>query len=1051
MRKTHFFNIRGRGFLCLLMTAVLVAAALLHTGGCGEPDVGFDDPLLEGVVPSDMLAPYLESGYRHLDEPDQGDPGIQRDLETYNTLLQDLYDHSRRAAAVDSLFVLWSAEPDHVLWPELAAREARLLGAGDRRQEIFARPVCADTTTAIGAYMQGWRLNTMAAYKQHFRTALRRQSDLEPFAAMWIGLKAAFAERHDGYPERAVGIALDLLPRAHALGGWQLEALVWMEIARAKIAGGELDDALHAVFLADALATAGTLDERALVGVLLIREIKANLLAAQRNTTASLALYDANVAAAERLDLFFVATRNLSRAGILAAEMGQRELSFQYCRRSLDFALSDQDSLNVPGFLMNLARRFRMRGDLDSCLVYQERAEVWVAAYPHPRYVGRMPLMQAEYYAQVGQFAVVDSLLSVAAALAHSDDTIGAQTELHLELIRGWMESDRPDLVYRSIAALDDLRTSAGDINADRHVVADLNLLIGEFLTARGEYLRAAAALDRASAALERRKSPAREWTLARNRGRLARQRGNLGVASESFRKCITIGVERDVPEMESTGRFLLGSVLLADGRYAEARAAFPTTDAGSFVGRFTTRVSALLLTGISHDREGDHDLALKIFAEARAACRSWSPPDLIARIDLETGRALAGAGRNAAATDLYRDVAARLDAGSDATTPELAYFNGDLRRDLVEAVISLPVADPATTLRLARRVLPRWRTESSARDDDLASPQLIYFVGKNVSGRWLVTGSRTQWIPLPGEGALNDLLAPVLADMAAPDRTVVSADVRRLADALLPSVNDVWPTGATLAIVPDLALFGVPWAALPLADNRVLVDCGPLAILDKPTAAPERTRVHGPTGNLLVIGTDGTVGNAAVGLAKLRHAEAEARDLAAKWPDGRATLRLGPAAGQALSGNRNLATYEAIHVASHASVLEGVSDQTMLLLAGEDSETLTATAIRELDLKAELVFLSCCEAGVGRGTRSGYAGLARSFLDAGAQSVVAPLIVIDDEAARTLATRFYDHWLAGLPVPAALNAAQRDLRDGDDRWAHPFFWAFYQPIVAAP
>jgi CHAT domain-containing protein len=60
---------------------------------------------------------------------------------------------------------------------------------------------------------------------------------------------------------------------------------------------------------------------------------------------------------------------------------------------------------------------------------------------------------------------------------------------------------------------------------------------------------------------------------------------------------------------------------------------------------------------------------------------------------------------------------------------------------------------------------------------------------------------------------------------------------------------------------------------------------------------------------------------------------------------------------------------------------------------------------------------------------------------------VVAPSTRIEDEAARHLAGRFYKYWLDGLDVEAALRRAQFDLRDGDQRWAHPYYWAFYQAI----
>lgn len=1037
--------------LVIMLAAFLTSLACVN--GCGSNGAGSEDPLLIGVQSSKWLSPQLRAGYQHLAEADGSDPQVRRDLAIYDEIQQNLYDSRLRASAVDSFFSLWQAQPDHVLWPVLAATGHRALRQDSRYGEMFAHPACSDTSTAIGIYTQGWRLQTVPAFMTHFRAAYQCSGELDPFPELWIALIAAYAERLDGNLNRALDIALSILPQSRAVGGKRLEAKIWKEIAKNRMAQGDLDDALHAASLAEALTSAAIGDGDAIVGLLEIRELKANVLAARRNIEVPFYLYDYNVSDALDLNLNYYAARNLNRAGIHAEVIGRRDLGLKYCQRSLDLVLSERDSFNVPGLMMNIAHRFRMQGDLDSCFVYQKRAEPWATAYGHPQMMAQMPSLQAEYYAQVGQFDVVDSLLSAAVDLAVDDDLADVQADLHLQLIRGWMETGRPDLVYRSIAILSELRTNPGDELADRHVIADLNLLAGEFFTRRGEYAQAKASLDLAAAEVDRRPSAQRAWSLARNRGRLARTRGSLRAAAEQFQSCIDLGIEAKTPELESTGRFLLGSVLLAEERFAEARTTFPSTDASEFVGRFTTRVSALLLIGISHAREGNHSLALATLAEARGACRSWSPLHLLARIDLETGRSMAGTGNTTAAMDLYRDIADRLSAQLDtdavAANPELAFFNGDLRRDLVEAIISLPDIEPGESLRLARRVLPRWRSNSETQIEHLAFPQLIYFVGKEKSGRWYVNRDAVQWSPVPNEQVLNTLVAPVLADMSSPGRAMATADVQRLADTLLKDVGGSWPQGQVLSIVPDLALYRVPWAALPLSgESGMVLDHGPVAILDQPTSELNAEQVHEPTGKLLVVGADETTGGFSGELKKLRHAEAEAHDLYETWPENQATLRVGEAAGLAFTDGAALATYEAIHVASHATVLEGVSEQTMLLLAGEGSEPLTAKAIRKLDLDAELVFLSSCEAGDGQGTRSGYAGLARSFLDAGARTVIAPLIVVDDEAARGLAARFYAHWLAGETVPVALHLAQRDLRDSGPQWAHPFFWAFYQPMI---
>ncbi len=557
-----------------------------------------------------------------------------------------------------------------------------------------------------------------------------------------------------------------------------------------------------------------------------------------------------------------------------------------------------------------------------------------------------------------------------------------------------------------------------------------------------------------AADALERRSSPSRAWTLARNRGLLAQNRGNLAAAETSFQECISRGLELGTPEFESTGRFLLGSVLLAQGRYAEARSAFPDTDAKSFVGRFTTRVSALLLTGISHTAEGNFDLALQFFADARKACRSWSPQDLLARIDLETGLAYAGAGRTEEAVALFNQVAARLkDNEVFEASAQLAHFNGDLRRDLVEAVISIPSTDPASSLHLARSVLPRWQSNASTKDDFSENPQIIFFIGDHTSGRWTISDNTVHWTKLPGNRELRGMLAPVLADMSEPGRHIVEGDVQKLAKTLLSGVEDIWGTGQILTVVPDQSLFGVPWAALPLPGrNCILIDHGPIVILDMPTFATNSPGHHKPSGSLLVIGSNENASELTTGLSNLHFAEHEARDVASIWPVGQSVLRVGTNASKALTSNTDLTSFEAIHVASHARVFNGLSDQAMFLLAGEDKDAVKASTIRGLKISAELVFLSCCEAADGCDKLSGYSGLARSFLDAGARNLVAPLIVIDDEAARALATNFYRHWLAGQTVPDALRAAQQDLRrlgDSGNRWSHPFYWAFYQVIAA--
>ncbi len=93
-----------------------------------------------------------------------------------------------------------------------------------------------------------------------------------------------------------------------------------------------------------------------------------------------------------------------------------------------------------------------------------------------------------------------------------------------------------------------------------------------------------------------------------------------------------------------------------------------------------------------------------------------------------------------------------------------------------------------------------------------------------------------------------------------------------------------------------------------------------------------------------------------------------------------------------------------------------------------------------KLRLPRGLVTLSACNTGrtvVGSGDE--LMGLIRSFLAAGASSLVVSLWIVNDESAAGIMTDFYGAWQAGATPSAALRDAQRAMLD---RRPHPAFWA---------
>jgi CHAT domain-containing protein len=113
------------------------------------------------------------------------------------------------------------------------------------------------------------------------------------------------------------------------------------------------------------------------------------------------------------------------------------------------------------------------------------------------------------------------------------------------------------------------------------------------------------------------------------------------------------------------------------------------------------------------------------------------------------------------------------------------------------------------------------------------------------------------------------------------------------------------------------------------------------------------------------------------------------------------------------------------------------------------DDGRLEVHEILGLRVRAELVFLSGCETGIGPAWSTefargeDYASLAQAFLYAGARTVISTLWPIADDGAAEFATRFYAH-LPSEAAPEALAAAQREMLATRGR-AAPYYWAAYQ------
>src|SRR5215510_5946014 len=184
-------------------------------------------------------------------------------------------------------------------------------------------------------------------------------------------------------------------------------------------------------------------------------------------------------------------------------------------------------------------------------------------------------------------------------------------------------------------------------------------------------------------------------------------------------------------------------------------------------------------------------------------------------------------------------------------------------------------------------------------------------------------------------------------------------------------------------------------------------------------------------------------------GFSRLPFSREEAEAIAKFVPKSSLLKATGFQANRATATGSELSRYRIIHFATH-----GLLNSEHPLLSGlvfslidENGKPqdgfLRMHEIYNLQLPAELVVLSACQTALGEEIKGeGLVGLARGFMHAGAQRVVASLWQVDDQATAQLMGHFYRGMLKeNLRPAAALRAAQIEM-SRNPRWSSPYYWA---------
>lgn len=294
-----------------------------------------------------------------------------------------------------------------------------------------------------------------------------------------------------------------------------------------------------------------------------------------------------------------------------------------------------------------------------------------------------------------------------------------------------------------------------------------------------------------------------------------------------------------------------------------------------------------------------------------------------------------------------------------------------------------------------------------------------------------------------------HDTTSPT-QDSSSQPASAVTETSHRLYQALIPpEIETQLPTqpGTSLIIVPHEELFLLPFAMLEDEHGRMLIDRFRLSISPSVTVLAETDKRHRARNfqsevapvEVLIMGNPQMPFWKGVQLSPLEGTKTEVTAIAEKF--GTHALMQDSATEAAFK--RAAAKKRIIHLATHGLANDASPMDSFVALAPSEGEDglLTAGEVANLDLTADLVVLSACESGLGRVSGDGIVGLSRSFILAGADSLVVSLWKVDDDATASLMQEFYTSLRKEKNKAAALRDAMRSVRG---RFHDPDDWAAF-------
>jgi tetratricopeptide (TPR) repeat protein len=274
-------------------------------------------------------------------------------------------------------------------------------------------------------------------------------------------------------------------------------------------------------------------------------------------------------------------------------------------------------------------------------------------------------------------------------------------------------------------------------------------------------------------------------------------------------------------------------------------------------------------------------------------------------------------------------------------------------------------------------------------------------------------------------------------------ERLVSAAQMRRMVDAFLEHLDagprspeaialgqSLLPAGLTrdsrrtLVIVPDGALYRIPFGALPLDGGTQLVESAIPVVAPSLTMFAVASREVRGVGQRSIVAIGVNDAGGPENLPRLASAEREAAGVAAMYRTHDSLV--GPQARKD-SVLRAMAASSVIHFAGHSRLDPILPSQSQLLLAGDDA--LTPADVAALKLQpGSVAVLGACETALGRTFNGeGPMSLVRAFLGAGASAVIASLWDVRDDDASRLLRGVHTRLSIGADPAYSLAVSQRE------------------------